>query len=59
MKLNHNKKSTHNIDELSIVATTMVLLVAGYDTTGMTLYYLAYEMSKNPEVQKMLQEEID
>jgi len=59
MKLTHTKKSKHQVDELSIVATALVLLVAGYDTTGMTLSYLAYAMSKNPEVQKKLQEEVD
>jgi len=59
MKLSHSKKSKHNMDELTIVATALVLLVAGYDTTGMTLSYLAYELSKNPEVQEKLQEEID
>merc|ERR1712189_155562 len=33
-----------------IVSTAMVLLVAGYDTTGMTLSYLAYEMANNHEI---------
>ena len=59
MKLITNNKSKHNLDELTVVATALVLLVAGYDTTGMTLSYLAYELSKNPEIQKKLQEEID
>jgi len=59
MKLTTNNKSKHNLDELTVVATALVLLVAGYDTTGMTLSYLAYELSKNPEIQKKLQEEID
>jgi len=59
MKLTANNKSKHNLDELTVVATALVLLVAGYDTTGMTLSYLAYELSKNPEIQKKLQEEID
>ena len=59
MKLAPTNKSKKNLDELTIVATAMILLVAGYDTTGMTLSFLTYEMSKNPEVQKKLQEEID
>merc|ERR1719341_2047052 len=59
MELSYNKKSKHSLDELSVVATALILLIAGYDTTGMTLSFLAYEMSKNPEVQKKLQEEID
>lgn len=59
MKLTSNKKSKHDIDDTTIIATLIVLLVAGYDTTGITLSYLAYEMSKNPEIQEKLQEEID
>ena len=59
MKLTHNKKAKHNMDETTVVATALVLLVAGYDTTGMTLSFLSYAMSKNPEVQAKLQGEID
>ena len=44
---------------MTVVATSFVLLVAGYDTTGMTLAYLAYELSINPDVQEKLQEEVD
>jgi len=58
MKLTHTKKKKQ-LDELVIVATAMILLVAGYDTTGMLLSYLAYETSKNPEIQEKLQEEVD
>ena len=36
-----------------------IMLVAGYDTTGVTLSYLAYAMSKNPEIQEKLQAEVD
>ena len=35
------------------------MLVAGYDTTAQTLSYCAYELVKNPDIQKRLQEEID
>ena len=59
MKLNTSGKRKKQIDETLVVATAMVLLVAGYDTTGMTLSYLAYQLSKNEEVQAKLQEEID
>ena len=59
MKLSYSKKSKQSMDELTVVATAIVLLVAGYDTTGMTLSYLAYELSKNPEIQKKLQVEVD
>jgi len=59
MKLNNNGRRRKQIDEDLVVATAMVLLVAGYDTTGVTLSYLAYQLSKNEEVQTRLQEEID
>ena len=57
-KLNHTS-AKKNLDELSIVATAMVFLVAGYETTGTTLAYALYEMSKNPEVQEKLHSEIE
>lgn len=61
MKLDHDKKSTDKemFDEDTIVSTAMVLLVAGYDTTGMTLSFLSYQLSKNPGIQEKLQEEVD
>ncbi len=52
----HGKKK---IDELSLIATAFVLLVAGYDTTGQTLAYAAFELAKNPDIQKRLQDEVD
>jgi len=57
-KFAHNKKGA-KVSEDEVVATALVMLVAGYDTTGMTLTYLAYAMSKNPEIQQKLQEEVD
>ena len=58
MKLDHAKKQG-KVSEEEIVATAIVFLVAGYDTTGMTLSFLAYAMSKNPEVQERLHQEVD
>ena len=57
MKMEH--KRGRQLDEDIIVATSMVLLVAGYDTTGITLTWMFYELARNPEVQTKLQEEID
>ena len=59
MKLQHERKHASRITEDEIIATAMVFLVAGYDTTGMTLSYLAYEMSINPELQERLHQEVD
>ena len=47
------------IDEKSIIATAMVFLIAGYDTTATTLCFLFYHLAKHPEVQTRLQQEID
>ena len=57
-KLKHTaKKGT--FDEFEIVATAMVFLVAGYDTTGTTLANCCYDLSKNPDVQDRLRAEIE
>merc|ERR1719187_175731 len=57
-KLAH-ARTTKEHDEMTLVATAFIMLVAGYDTTGMTLSYLTHELAKNPEVQQRLQEEVD
>jgi len=57
MKLSHTRKK--QISEFDIVATALVLLVAGYDTTGINLSFMAYELANNPDIQSNLQEEID
>ena len=58
MKFVHNDNKKQ-LDEMAIIATAMIFLVAGYDTTGTLLSYLSYEMFKNPEIQEKLQEEVD
>jgi len=57
-KLTNVKKKT-DIDEANIVATAMVLLIAGYDTTGMAISFAAYELANHPHIQQKLKEEID
>eukprot|EP00092_Neocalanus_flemingeri_P027017 GFUD01029298.1.p1 GENE.GFUD01029298.1~~GFUD01029298.1.p1 ORF type:complete len:533 (-),score=113.68 GFUD01029298.1:42-1544(-) len=47
------------IDEKTIVSTAMVFMAAGYDTTAMTLAFAAHELTKKPQIQKKLQQEID
>merc|ERR1711988_1150211 len=58
MKLAH-KTNVKNLDEMSFIGTAMVFLVAGYDTTGMTLSWICYELAKNPDLQRRLQDEVD
>ena len=52
-------KKRENMTEDDIVATALVVLVAGYDTTGMTLSFLAFEMTRNPDLQERLHREVD
>ena len=52
-------KKTKSVDEDVVVATSMILMMAGYDTTATLLSYTCYALSKNPEVQTKLQEEVD
>ena len=58
MKLTHMANGK-DLDEMSFIGTAMVFLVAGYDTTGMTLSWICYELAKNPNLQRRLQEEVD
>merc|ERR1719495_339797 len=51
------KKST--LDEEAIVATALVIMVAGYDTTGSTLSFVCYQLAKNPDVQERLRNEVE
>ena len=54
-----SRGTSEDEEEMTLVATAFIMLVAGYDTTGMTLSYLTHELAKNPEVQQRLQEEVD
>ena len=44
--MKHQHKKVRKLDELAIVSNAIILLVVGYDTTGMTLAYLSYELSR-------------
>lgn len=56
-KLDYHAKKT--FDELVIVSTALVFLVAGYDTTGTTLAWAVHEIAKNQEIQDKLRSEIE
>uniref|UniRef100_A0A1I7UFZ5 Cytochrome P450 n=1 Tax=Caenorhabditis tropicalis TaxID=1561998 RepID=A0A1I7UFZ5_9PELO len=42
-----------------IIGQLFVFLLAGYDTTALSLSYSSYLLATNPEIQKKLQEEVD
>ena len=52
-------KDNKSIDDNILIATAMIFLIAGYDTTSLTLSFLAYELAKHPDAQNRLQQEID
>ena len=54
----------HNLDEKGLSpeeleAQSLLLFLAGYETTASTLAFLAYCLAINPECQKKLVNEID
>lgn len=51
------KKKTVSYDD--VISTALVMLAAGYDTTGTTLSYILYELALNPDCQDTLLEEIE
>ena len=53
---NHKSKK---LDEDKVIATAVVMLVAGYDTTAITMSTCLWYLTQYPEIQKRLQEEID
>lgn len=55
---NSIKKREFNLEEIDILATSLLFILAGYETTASTLSYLFHELSLNPECQQQLYEEI-
>ena len=53
------KKQLPPITEDQVIAQALIFLTAGYDTTGTTLSFLTYALSKDQEVQERLRDEID
>uniref|UniRef100_A0A8P4JYK4 unspecific monooxygenase n=1 Tax=Dicentrarchus labrax TaxID=13489 RepID=A0A8P4JYK4_DICLA len=54
-----NKKQNKGLTDHEIVSQITMLAFAGYETSALTLVFLAYNLARNPEVMKRLQEEID
>ena len=57
MKFNHKQK--RKLTEQDIISNLIVLLIVGYDTTGMTLAAILWALSENQDVQERLRREVD
>nr|AIL94163.1 cytochrome P450 CYP3026A2 [Tigriopus japonicus] len=47
-----------SLDEITLVATALVILIAGYDTTAQTLAITSFYLARNPDIQDKLYQEI-
>ena len=53
-----NHKVTKKLDDLAIISTAQIFLLAGYETTATTLAFACYELAKNPAIQDKLRKEV-
>ena len=44
---------------MTIVASAMLMLLAGYETTALNIGFALWDLANNPEVQRKLQAEVD
>ena len=51
-------KKNAQLEEIDILASSLIFLLAGHETTASTLSYLFHELALNPECQQKLYEEI-
>ncbi|XP_037669814.1 cytochrome P450 3A12-like isoform X2 [Choloepus didactylus] len=57
---NSQETESHKaLNDLELVAQSIIFIFAGYETTSSVLSFLMYELAMHPDVQKKLQEEID
>ena len=57
MKFSH--KQRRKLTEQDIISNLIVLLIVGYDTTGMTLAAVLWDLAENEQVQEKLRCEVD
>ena len=57
LQLEISKKTTLDIE--AIVATAIIIMIAGYDTTACTLSFACYELAKHQDVQDRLRDELE
>ncbi|XP_076003832.1 cytochrome P450 3A56-like [Genypterus blacodes] len=53
------KEKHEGLTDHEILSQATMFVFAGYDTTASVLQFLAYDLARNPEVMRSLQEEID
>ena len=44
---------------MTVVGSAIAFFTAGYDSTAITMAFMAFELAKNPDVQKRLRDEMD
>ena len=47
------------MNDEEVLINSIIFMIAGYETTAVTLWWLAYELALNPDVQDKLIAEID
>ena len=52
-------QSNRQLTTSEIVGQCIVFLIAGYDTTALSLSYSTFLLATHPEIQSKLQEEVD
>ncbi|XP_072240882.1 cytochrome P450 3A30-like [Leuresthes tenuis] len=53
------EKQNKGLNDHEVLSQSIMFLFAGYETSAITLSFLAYCLARNPEVMKRLQKEID
>ena len=48
-----------NLDDKEVIGNITELLLAGVDTTSNTLVWTVYELARNPQLLRRLEEEVD
>ncbi|XP_039255469.2 cytochrome P450 3A29-like [Styela clava] len=54
-----DKDSKKGMSEIEIIGNSIVMILAGYETTSTVMSFLAYNLAQYPKVQHKLQAEID